>query len=120
MAEKPHGQTWTWAILLGALVIGTWLRWIYVEGTPATLRAHDFQGHMDYLGFVLEHGRIPTATQGFQGYQPPLYYFIAAPIAAQVETGGRPDLGVLQQLALWTGVLSLGWGPCAESQLTVV
>ncbi len=110
MVNKPRTQHWTWIVLLGALLLGASIRWVYVDGTPASIRAHDFQGHIDYLGFVLEHGRMPSHAQGFQGYQPPLYYFLAAPLAATGEEGGALDVEVLQQISLGLSLLTLGFG----------
>jgi len=41
--------------------------------------------HLDYVLYVLEHWRVPTPDQGRQMYQPPLFYFIAAAVAAGVK-----------------------------------
>jgi len=110
MVDKPQNQHWTWAVILGALLMGCWIRFVYVDSTPASIRAHDFQGHMDYLAFVLEQARIPNHDQGFQGYQPPLYYFLAAPMAAPGPHGGGLIVEPLQQLSLWISCLTLGLG----------
>ncbi len=39
----------------------------------------DSTGHLDYLQFVVQHQRIPLATDGWQMFQSPLLYLLAAP-----------------------------------------
>ena len=108
MVDRPVGARWTLVLLTVAVLLGTFIRWSYVDNTPPALRSHDFQGHVDYIAFVLEHARIPSQSQGFQGYQPPLYYFLAAPLAAPATEGGTLNIGALQQLSLGISVLTLG------------
>ncbi len=38
----------------------------------------DFKGHMQYISYVAQYGRIPLATDGWQMFQQPLYYLLAA------------------------------------------
>lgn len=38
----------------------------------------DSQGHLEYLRAVLEDRRLPLADQGWEMFQPPLYYVLAA------------------------------------------
>jgi hypothetical protein len=40
----------------------------------------DVEGHLGYVGFILEHGRLPLATDGWQTFQSPLYYLLTATI----------------------------------------
>lgn len=57
------------------------LRFFYVVGTPYTLRAYDVMGHIEYIDFLLGNKRLPVMGDGWQWYQPPLYYFAMAGIA---------------------------------------
>lgn len=57
---------------------GTILRLSYVAATPMTVRAHDLDGHIDYIRFIVSHWTIPAAQAGWEFHQPPLYYFLAA------------------------------------------
>jgi 4-amino-4-deoxy-L-arabinose transferase-like glycosyltransferase len=109
MSDQPSPSPATWGILLLAAVLGAWLRWIYVDGTPVDLRAHDVQGHLDYLSFLLEYGHMPSHSQGFQGYQPPLYYVLAVLSTGQ-EAGEVLDTAALQQLSMWISWITLGLG----------
>ncbi|MBI5095849.1 MAG: hypothetical protein HZB26_25875 [Candidatus Hydrogenedentes bacterium] len=55
---------------------------------PANI-GFDSTGHMEYIKYVVEHGRIPLATEGWQLFQSPLYYLICAPLYAAL--GSDPD-----------------------------
>jgi hypothetical protein len=39
---------------------------------------YDFPAHLAYVNFILEHSRLPLATEGWQMFQAPLYYLIGA------------------------------------------
>jgi hypothetical protein len=62
-----------WFIISGALI-----RLAYFIVTPFGTRAHDVDGHIEYVRYILSHWSIPPAHEGWQFYQPPLYYAAAA------------------------------------------
>lgn len=64
--------------LIGVVVLGVILRMTYFYVTPFTLRAHDALAHAQYVRFVLEQGLIPFSDGGWEFFQPPLYYALAA------------------------------------------
>jgi hypothetical protein len=39
---------------------------------------YDWQGHVDYIRFIVDHGALPDARDGWQMFQAPLFYAIAA------------------------------------------
>jgi hypothetical protein len=49
-----------------------------VLGTAPSVRQHDVEGHREYVEFVVQNGKIPPVLKGWETWQPPLYYFIAA------------------------------------------
>lgn len=60
----------------------------------------DADGHLDYVEYVLDKGTLPLAEQGWQTYQPPLYYVAAALLMKAVsvspaEPGGLVALRLL-------------------------
>lgn len=61
----------------GILLLGVLLRLGYFWETPAFIRSYDIEGHLGYLTYVAEHWAVPPANQGWQTYQPPLYYFMS-------------------------------------------
>ena len=52
----------------------------YLFRTPDTLRAHDAGAHIAYTRTIMEQGRLPTVSDTYQGWQPPLYYLAASTI----------------------------------------
>ncbi len=49
-----------------------------VVQTPPSVRQHDVEGHREYVDFVSTHARLPAVQQGWETWQPPLYYLLAA------------------------------------------
>ena len=49
-----------------------------VVQTPPSIRQHDVEGHREYVDFVSTHVGLPAVQQGWETWQPPLYYFLAA------------------------------------------
>lgn len=54
----------------------------------------DAAEHLAYIQYILDHGTLPLANQGWEMYQPPLYYLISAGLLkmAHLSTG---DTGVM-------------------------
>jgi tetratricopeptide (TPR) repeat protein len=68
----------------------------------------DANSHMEYIQFLLTNGRLPLAAQGWEMFQPPLYYVVSATLLAAF--GLRlDDTGVLalRQLGLVIAVAQL-------------
>lgn len=64
----------------------------------------DLVFHQDYVRHIVERGRVPLASDGWQMFQSPLYYLLSAPLYAFVsgqfgETAGLTSLRVLPLLA---------------------
>ncbi len=84
--KDPHRRT-----LLSLFWAGALLRLVYVIRTPFGMRAYDFDGHVDYLMFVLNNFSVPHAQGGWQYYQPPLYYFLNAPFLFPLKFFGASE-----------------------------
>jgi len=72
---KKHAQKnihLLWIIIAGGIL----LRFIYVLVTGYLLRGHDVHGHIEYMQHIATHWTIPLTKDGWQFYQPPLYYII--------------------------------------------
>lgn len=70
-----HQQTW-WPLLL---IAGVWL--VYFTNNLPQLPSQfgfDTDGHTEYIRYIQEKGRLPLANEGWQMYQPPLYYLLSA------------------------------------------
>jgi 4-amino-4-deoxy-L-arabinose transferase-like glycosyltransferase len=78
-------------------------------------RQSPFDGamHLDYIKYVASTWRVPVATQGWEMYHPPLYYFVSA-IVYKVMGGaqGEPaSIRAVQVLGMLSGLacLLLSW-----------
>jgi hypothetical protein len=73
--RKPSGPAfWLRVSFLG----GAALRIIYYFGTQADVRAHDHDGHLEYVTYVWRQLSLPASGDGWEFYQPPLYYALCA------------------------------------------
>jgi hypothetical protein len=62
-----------WLLMGGWLVMG-----INNFGKIPVPFGMDFPGHVQYLAYVALSWRVPLATEGWQMFQPPLFYFLEA------------------------------------------
>lgn len=101
-----HGQKQT--LLTLCIIVGVVLRILYVFVTPYTLRAHDVDGHLEYVSYMQQHWRLPPADGGWEFYQPPLYYAVSAGVCAAAPRLGlsQPCASLLQGVALVWSVLA--------------
>lgn len=65
---------WLFAILFAGLV----LRLTYFYATPYNARANDVDAHVEYVQWILDHHSIPRVEDGWEFFQPPLYYAVSA------------------------------------------
>ena len=77
----------------------------YWAATPWTLHNYDVMhqndsGHYGYIRYVLAHLSLPRPDQGWEYYQPPLYYMVAALACRWAEWFGLAEAETLQALAL--------------------
>jgi hypothetical protein len=63
-----------WLIVLGCIL----LRAHYVANTVYNVRAYDWDGHIQYISYIVDHMQLPPVTLGWETTQAPLYYAIAA------------------------------------------
>jgi hypothetical protein len=67
-------RTWVgWPVALAGL-----LALQYLEVTTPWVRQHDVEGHREYLEHLGTTGTLPAVMQGWETWQPPLYYVLAA------------------------------------------
>jgi len=74
LAFKAGCSPWlAWPIALGAL-----LALLYLNVTTPWIRQHDVEGHREYIDHLLKFRTLPAVKQGWETWQPPLYYLLAA------------------------------------------
>lgn len=102
----PDTSRWPDA-MLAVLLFGLAVRLLYVGATPYNVRAHDMEGHMDYISFMQKNWALPVAMNGWEFHQPPLYYAIAAGWTSFLAPFQLPKELVYETLAGWSLVLAI-------------
>ncbi|MBI5497118.1 MAG: hypothetical protein HY904_19040 [Deltaproteobacteria bacterium] len=104
----PMAYAWLGGL---ALVLVTY----YHLCTSSDLRQHDVGGHKEYITHLLAHGTLPRVQQGWETWQPPLYYWLAAQFSrattwllasADVHRRVQVMSSLMYVAVVWGGILS--------------
>ncbi len=76
-----------WCLLRARLSTPSMVFWLvflslsvlYACGTKVYTRSYDWNGHDDYIHFILDRHQLPKPQDCWVCYHPPLYYLVAAP-----------------------------------------
>jgi Flp pilus assembly protein TadD len=70
---------------------------LFAHNFPLLPAACGFDGaqHLQYVGYVQEHHRLPAARQGWEMFQPPLYYLVSAKILDVLNSQTFDPAGML-------------------------
>ena len=60
----------------------------------------DRDGHLEYIDYILQHKALPLADDGWQMYQPPLFYLLSTLILRPFGWSASVDAAVLALRAL--------------------
>ena len=125
--------------LATAVAVLAWVvLYVHNAGRLPETTGFDAHNHLDYIRYLLVERAIPLAHQGWQMYQPPLFYVLCAGVVALFGDGSLDAallrtvtfaagiaqillLGAVARL-LWPGrlaplVLALGFGACLPMHL---
>lgn len=102
----PSAARWP-NILLFIFFFGIVVRFLYISVTPYNLRAHDMDGHLEYISYMQQHWAVPIAMNGWEFHQPPLYYALAAGWLTLLSPLHLSETLRYQSLAGWSLVLSV-------------
>jgi tetratricopeptide (TPR) repeat protein len=66
----------------------------------------DSKEHLKYIDYIQQHCSLPLPTEGWEMYQPPLYYFIAASILSfcKLSINDPASVAVLRALGAFFGI----------------
>jgi len=67
----------------------------------------DARDHVDYIGYIQKHGRLPLPNEGWEMYQPPLYYVISAATLSSFGLSVTDEAAgtVLRLLMMFFGII---------------
>lgn len=74
---------------------------------PPTRSDFDWRGHGQYVQYVVDHWRVPVASSGWEMFQPPLYYFVAATMSTLFGGLSADPLSV--KAVQWISTMSGLW-----------
>lgn len=83
-------------LVCAILLILSWIV-LFFNNLPqlAPLLGFDRDGHLQYIDYVLQKKALPLANEGWQMYQPPLFYLLSALIIAPFDSSASTDSSVL-------------------------
>jgi tetratricopeptide (TPR) repeat protein len=64
-------------------------------GVLPNLVGYDVDAHLAYIRFIQEHHVLPRADQGWETFQPPLYYVLSAALLSLLSLSATQDAGVM-------------------------
>ena len=90
-------------ILWLVIAIGYFLR------TPYNHRVHDVKGHINYTKFIVKKNHLPKPYQGWEAFQPPLYYLINSCIEPDSLKNGHifPHVHYVRFLSIIYGAIAI-------------
>jgi tetratricopeptide (TPR) repeat protein len=75
-SKKPRSTRETIVLLI---IVGLWLLLFWNNDRLLPFhRGFDSKPHLNYINYIQQHRSLPLPTDGWEMYQPPLYYLIAA------------------------------------------
>ena len=92
------------------LVLALALLWVVLFannlGVLPALVGYDVDGHTAYIRYLHEHHSLPRADEGWEMFQPPLYYLLSAGLLGVLSLSVTQDSGVmaLRMMGLVIGV----------------
>ena len=111
VSSTPRSSQSRWPLPL--TLVGCGILWItlLLHNNPLLPVSTGFDAvhHLDYVQWILDKGTIPLATDGWQMFQPPLYYLaLALPFAASgASTGAAHASTIVRMTGLATGLAHL-------------
>jgi tetratricopeptide (TPR) repeat protein len=92
---QPAGA-WRREFLPVVLLAGLWVA-LFANNLHVlpTLVGFDVEGHLAYIRYVQEHHSLPRADEGWEMFQPPLYYVLGATLLSGLSLSVAQDGGVI-------------------------
>src|SRR6266550_272530 len=90
------------------VLAGLWLLLFWNNSRLLPFHAgFDAQEHLKYINYIQEHRALPLASEGWEMYQPPLYYLIAAASlsACKLSINDPASIFILRSIGAILGIL---------------
>jgi tetratricopeptide (TPR) repeat protein len=80
---------------LGVLILAWVLLWWHDAGELLRLAGFDTAGHLAYIQYLLDKHGLPLADEGWEMFQPPLYYLLSAAQLGLLHLSTSEPSGIL-------------------------
>ena len=101
---------WPLSICL-ILTLSLFLKFYYFNHTDPKIRAHDVDGHIEYIEYIIDNNDIPAKNECWQCYHPPLYFISTALYTKFIGVFANTNpLKVMQSFSLFLAVVFLIYG----------
>jgi tetratricopeptide (TPR) repeat protein len=104
-----RGLSARWTVGAWLVAVGVWAALFVNNRNLHGAWGFDASGHYDYITVILRQGHLPLADEGFQMYQPPLFYLLAAGLLklAGIASVGPDAVQLLRVLGFVAGILQI-------------
>jgi Flp pilus assembly protein TadD len=88
------------------------LAWVILYWNNAKMlpfhSGYDFKDHVAYIKYIQEHGTVPLPNEGYEMFQPPLFYALAAGLLSifHLSTDAPAAVSVLRALTMLFGIVN--------------
>lgn len=91
-----------------AIAIWLVLMTLYMNHTSSQERSHDFWDHVEYTKILVDNHRLPYPSEGWETYQPPLYYILNSFVLPQtIKNNTATHINFVRLLSVIYGVVAL-------------
>jgi tetratricopeptide (TPR) repeat protein len=73
-------------------------------GPLPNLVGYDVDGHIAYISYIQEHHSLPRADEGWEMFQPPLYYLLGAGLLSALSLSVTQDGGLMALRVMGMGI----------------
>jgi tetratricopeptide (TPR) repeat protein len=93
-------------IAIGVCVIAWGILFWHNAKLLPFLAGYDFKDHIAYIKYIQERGALPLPTQGYEMFQPPLFYAVAAALLSilHLSTADAAAVPTLRALTMLFGI----------------
>lgn len=106
LLKRFRAPPYAYALFL-ILLAGVLLRTYYTLSTDYWVRGHDTDGHIEYVRYIDEHTKLPPPNEGWEFWQPPLYYTGGAAWMRAMSYIGYGDAWILRSLQFVSLLISI-------------
>jgi 4-amino-4-deoxy-L-arabinose transferase-like glycosyltransferase len=104
-SPAPNGESWRSELLPLVAMAAMWIA-LFVNnlGQLLPLLGFDVEGHLAYVNYIQQRHALPLPGQGWEMFQPPLYYAICAGLLEVLDMKVTEDGGVMALRVLGLGI----------------